>query len=56
MKDIYFIRQCFFLEPEDKIVKKKIFKKVKIMSDSESEEDADSENIAVTSPIVSITV
>ncbi|CAI6357163.1 unnamed protein product [Macrosiphum euphorbiae] len=40
-------------EPEDKIIKKKIFKKVKIMSDSESEEeDDDTKNIPVTSPIV----
>ncbi|XP_022166322.1 protein IWS1 homolog A isoform X2 [Myzus persicae] len=39
-------------EPEEKIIKKKIFKKVKIMSDSESEDDDDAKNIPVMSPIV----
>lgn len=45
-----------FIEPEDNIVQKKKFKKVKIMSDSESEEDDDIKNTHVTSPIVSITI
>lgn len=39
-------------EPEDNIVEKKKFKKVKIMSDSESEEDDDANNVPITSPVV----
>ncbi|KAE9525454.1 hypothetical protein AGLY_014254 [Aphis glycines] len=39
-------------ELEDNIVEKKKFKKVKIMSDSESEEDDDANNVPIKSPVV----
>lgn len=52
--DFNFVLIFLILEPEDNIVKKKQFKKVKIMSDSESDDDNDVTNLS--SPSVSIII
>lgn len=52
--DFNFALIVFILEPEDNIDKKKQFKKVKVMSDSESEDDNDVTNLL--SPSVGIII
>lgn len=47
--DFNFALHFLILETEDNIVKKKQFKKVKIMSDSESEDDNDVTNLSSSS-------